>query len=142
MKSENFTIIPGFSKYEWDGTVCRNAKTKKPKAKKAKNGKYQLVSDEGRNLDRTPEELDALMPKKAPSNDKCEFDIAELKETKSTMFMVNLMHHFGYTKDEIMETLDITSKKVTDCRWHYDNRGYQEKIEKFIFTQSQEVETL
>ncbi|MBL4809049.1 MAG: hypothetical protein JKY43_03200 [Phycisphaerales bacterium] len=123
---KNFQTIPGFSKYEFNGEICRSIKTKKPKAKKAKNGKYQLVSDEGKNIDRSPEELIDLMPKK----EKPMF--SKLGKSKSVMFMVNLLHHQGKTKDEICSELNISSKKYTDCKWHYDKKNYKAKIEKYL----------
>lgn len=129
MKSEKFVQIPGFSNFEWNGEICRNIKTQKPKARKTKNGKYQLVNDAGQNLDRSPEQLDELCFK-----NEIPMDLQNVP--KSIMFRVNFLHHQGKTKEEIMELLSIDAKKVTDCRWHYDNKNYKSKIVKFLNSQS------
>lgn len=60
-KVDNFRLIPGFSKYEFNGVICRNAKTKSIMSLKLKNNKYQLISDEGKNVDKSKEQLVELV---------------------------------------------------------------------------------
>jgi len=58
---KTFNEIPTFSNYEFNGDVVQNKKGKQMSLKK--NGRYQLISDDGKNCDRTPEQIAALMPK-------------------------------------------------------------------------------
>lgn len=61
-KKDTYKIVPGFSKYEFNGVILRNAKTKNIISLKAKNGCYQIISDEGKNCDRKKEQIIALLP--------------------------------------------------------------------------------
>jgi len=59
---ETFRIIPGFSKYEFNGNIVRNAKTKNIISMKTGMTKYQLTnnSEESKNLSK--DEIKALFP--------------------------------------------------------------------------------
>lgn len=50
----------------------------------------------------------------------------------SISFQINLMHHQGKSGEEITKTLGISNKKYLDNRWLYENRGYKEKIVKYL----------
>ncbi len=121
MAIQAFKAIPGFTKYEFDATTLRNIKTKKALGLKIKNGKYQLLSDAGKNIDLLPEKIMELC-----------FAQIELPEGKSMLFNVNFLHHYKVEREEIVKRLGITEKQYLDSYWHYANRGYKEKIEKFL----------
>ncbi len=132
-----FLPIPGFSKYEFNGTICRNASTKSIMGLKKKNGKYQLISDDKKNIDKSPDQLKELVfPKAKPEKTKKVKAPRALDENgekkKSVMFMVNLRFHEGKSKEDTIAELGITNKQYVDSQWHYANRGYKEKIEKFL----------
>lgn len=59
---DGWRLIPTFTKYEIKGNIIRNATTKRPMSPKAKNSKYQLIGDDGKNYDRTKAEIVALLP--------------------------------------------------------------------------------
>ncbi len=58
--------------------------------------------------------------------------VAGAPKEKSVMFMVNLLHHQGMEKEKIIQKLGITSKKYSDCQWHYKNSDYKSKIVKYL----------
>lgn len=154
--TKKFEQVPGFKKYEYNGTILRNEKTKNIISLKKKNNKYQMVSDGGQNLDRSPEQLKELLNEKFKKeqqekiikpkidlkiSDKPKVEKTNGEKKKTTMFMVNLLHHQGHQKQDILKQLNITNKVYLDCVWHYDNLGkkkapYKEKIELYLKKQA------
>jgi hypothetical protein len=45
---------------------------------------------------------------------------------------INYAHYFGVPKETIVEKLGIEKKLCNDVLWLYENKGYKEKIEKFL----------
>lgn len=50
----------------------------------------------------------------------------------SVTYRINLLHHQGKTKQEIISELGITNKTYLDRVWLYKNKNYKEKIEKYL----------
>lgn len=83
-KKDTYRIVLGFSKYEFNGSILRNFETKRMISLKAKNGRYQIISDEGKNCDRTKEQIKVLLPaeEKKVIKELKEKVAKELKEKK------------------------------------------------------------
>lgn len=64
-KTADFRIVPGFSKYEFNGNFLRNVKTKNPISFKTGRTKYQLFDEKGISHNLSKEDLIALMPKES-----------------------------------------------------------------------------
>lgn len=60
---DGWALVPGLTKYEFNGKILRNATTKRIMSPKVKNGKYQLISDDNKNVDRSKQDIIELMPK-------------------------------------------------------------------------------
>lgn len=147
-KTNDFKIIPGFGKYEFNGVICRNIKTKSIMSLKKSNQKFQLINDEGKNIDKSPAQLKELVavsipekvkaPKKEKAIKQPKVKVAKVagEKKQSIMFLVNLMFHQGEPKEKILEKLGISNKKYLDCQWHYANKGYKSKIVKFLKEQT------
>lgn len=149
-----------YSKYEMSTTgIVRNVKTKAIRSKE-KNGTSIRLINEVTKKETTvkvedlkigspePVSKPSLKDKKTSLGQPSLTTQPKIKKEKvagektertprsqSTMFQVNLLHHQGKTNEEIIAALGITQKKYLDCRWHYDNKGYKEKIEKHLATQ-------
>lgn len=54
------------------------------------------------------------------------------KQEDSITFKINLMIHQGVEKEKIISDLGITNKQFLDKKWLYTNKGYKEKIEKYL----------
>jgi hypothetical protein len=65
-KTNPFRILPGFSKYEFNGNILRNVQTKHPLSPKTGRTKYQITDDSGKSHNLNKEEIQALFPEKAP----------------------------------------------------------------------------
>lgn len=61
-KSANFRIVPGLTKYEFNGNILRNYKTKKILSFKTGRNKYQLMDDNGENRNLSNDDLRNLIP--------------------------------------------------------------------------------
>lgn len=56
----------------------------------------------------------------------------QLPADVSMAFRINYAHHFGASKEELMEKLGITRKKWVDVTWLYANAGYKQKIMDYL----------
>lgn len=61
-KKDTYRLLPGFSKYEFNGIILRNAKTKNILSFKTGRTKYQLFDDNEKSHNLNKEEIKALFP--------------------------------------------------------------------------------
>lgn len=65
-KVNSFRLVPGFSKYEFNGNILRNVQTKHPLSPKTGRTKYQITDDSGKSNNLDKDEIKALFPTAAP----------------------------------------------------------------------------
>lgn len=56
-------------------------------------------------------------------------------EGQSLTFKINYAFHLGIVKETILEKLGITNKRYIDVTWLYTNKGYKDKVIKFLENQ-------
>lgn len=73
-KKDTYKLLPGMSKYEFNGIILRNSKTKNILSFKTGRTKYQLFDDNGKSHNLNKEEIKALFPveKEKPVKEKKE----------------------------------------------------------------------
>lgn len=64
-KIDSYKLIPNFSKFEFNGNILRNAKTKNIISPKTGRTKYQIFDDGGKSHNLNKEEIRALFPVQA-----------------------------------------------------------------------------
>lgn len=100
VKKENFNLVPGFTKYEFNGNILRNSKTKNIISFKTGRTKYQIVDDKGNSKNLSKDEIKALMPAKSVKHEKVKKEAKQVKE--------NPVH---VSSDEDKKKVDDLSKK-------------------------------
>jgi hypothetical protein len=50
----------------------------------------------------------------------------------SLTFRINYAHHFGASKEEIIQRLKIKPKQYVDMQWHYENTNYKKKVVDYL----------
>lgn len=136
-----FLPVPGFSKYEFNGTICRNATSKVLMGLKKKNGKYQLISDDKKNIDKSPQQLKELVfpvikepqqpAKKSKKSDENNLPGSTEKKTRVKKEKELIAPEAGSEFETIL-TMDIF-KKEKIVRLHLAGATNQE-IEQFLGT--------
>lgn len=61
-KKDTYRTVPGFSKFEFNGMVLRNVKTKNIISKKTGRDKWQLFDDHGKSHNLSKDDINKLFP--------------------------------------------------------------------------------
>jgi len=127
-----FKLIPDFSNYEFNGVIVRNSKTKSIIS--MIDDEYHLKSDIGAECEFTKNQIIKLFPAVEEKIIPAEFKTVDvlMGEEKSKLFRVNLLHHQGISREEIISKLGISNREYTNSQWFYLNKGYKEKVEKYL----------
>lgn len=114
---ETFNLIPGFSKYEFNGNIVRNVKTKNIISMKTGRTKYQLTNDKEESKNLNKDEIKALYPlvteECGPIKEKVIKKIIKerkKKEQKETAEVISFDK--SITDEEIMNMPSKMNKKI------------------------------
>ena len=113
---EIFTLIPGFSKYEFNGNIVRNVKTKNIISMKTGRTKCQLTNDNEESKNLSKDEIKALYPmieESGPIKVKVMKKIIKerkKKEEKKTVEVISFDK--SITDEEIMNMPSKMNKKI------------------------------
>lgn len=121
-KTNPFRIVPNFSKYEFNGIILRNEKTKAVIKFKTGRTKYQIADDKGKSHNLSNEKIKALMPssKESPvKKDKSpkEKKVKEAKPKKEKKVPANLDQE--KTKVEEFSKKEILDSEFKNHKKHY-----------------------
>lgn len=114
---ETFRMIPGFSKYEFNGNIVRNAKTKNIISFKTGRTKYQLTNDSDESKNLSKDEIKALFPAEKI------VDMQDPSSVKATIF---------YKKRDLEESGPIEKKTVSKIIKERKKKEAKPKKEKVI----------
>lgn len=130
-KDGAFTALPGFKKYEFDGKIVRNVKTKAIISLQKNTGKYQLEDNSGKRVTLSADQVKKLVPievkvSKAAVKSAVKKGIkAGAKEVTKAPKKVSLMeqsyrmHLDGKEKPAISKALGIPQASVNWNIWAY-----------------------
>jgi len=141
-KTDNYRILPGFKKYEFNGIVVRSISTKNIQCLKTGTNKYQLFNDNGTRKLITKEEISLLFPKENLSQKLKNINnakplikeisiekINELQNKESIKKIIDSedfkhykhykMHLDGLTTQEIMSLTNTPYNAVKRNIWFY-----------------------
>lgn len=113
---ETFNLIPGFSKYEFNGNIVRNAKTKNIISMKTGRTKYQLTNDKEERKNLSKDEIKALYPimeESGPIKEKViKKIIKERKKKEEKKIAEVISFDKSITDEEIMKMPSKMNKKI------------------------------
>lgn len=142
---DTFKILPGFSKFEFNGVILRNVKTKNIISMKTGRTKYQIHDDAGKSHNLSKDEIKALFPaepvkaktvkpkketvkkeKPAPANNEEAVEYAK-KLTRDQIKKMDfkqhkkiyLLHLKGDSNKEIHDLLNAPIPTIARDIWRY-----------------------
>ena len=106
-KKDTFRVLPGFKKYEFNGTILRNFATKNIISFKTGRTKYQLFDDKGKSHNLSKDDIKQMLSvsltNDKPKKEKVEKPAKQKKEIKTIDFKLASNTVTDLSKEDIVK---------------------------------------